>query len=157
MSNTVKRVRVKYFRGTPFKLENATGGDWVNVVNNGYSHYFGVGTTLYLRLGFALDIPEGYEVHFVSEWETSEGSGLSLVKGVEVVDNTYTNDKDMYDEDYNDDDDKSLTDKEIRRELAFLFHSPIRGFLPKGNVFLKFRLVKKQPDIVFEEVDSLEG
>lgn len=28
MSNTVKRVRVKY-RDTPFKLENATDGDWV--------------------------------------------------------------------------------------------------------------------------------
>lgn len=156
MSNSVKRLKVKYFRDIPFKLENATDGDWVNVINNGYSYYFGHDTTLYLRLGFALDIPEGYEVHFVSEWATRDSSGLSLVKGVEVVDNSYAHNSEMYDSNFNDEDDESLSDKEIRRELAFLFFSPRRGLLPKGTPFLKFRLVKKQPDIVFEEVDSLE-
>lgn len=151
-----KQIKVKYFRDTPFKLVNATDGDWVSVVNNGYTHYFGVTTPIYLRLGFALEIPEGYEAHFVSEWGVKESSGLSLVKGVEIVDNAYTNDKDMYEEEYLLDDDESPSDKDIRRELAFLFCSPERGLLPNGVPFLKFRLVKKQPDIVFEEVDYLD-
>lgn len=156
MSNSVKRLKVKYFRDTPFKLENTTDGDWVNVINNGYSHYFGVGTSRYLRLGFALDIPEGYEVHFVSEWTSGDSTGLSLVKGVEVVDNNYVHDSEMYTDTFDSEDDESLKDKDIRRELAFLFFSPSRGLLPKGTAFLKFRLVKKQPDVVFEEVGSLE-
>lgn len=155
MSNSVQRVKVKYFRDTPFKLENTTDGDWVSVINNGYSYYFGVDTTWYLRLGFALVIPEGYEVHFVSEWATKESSGLSLVKGVEVVDNNYVHDSEMYDRNFHSEDDESLSDRDIRHELAFLFSSPERGLLPNGVPFLKFRLVKKQPDIVFEEVESL--
>lgn len=154
MSNSVQRVKVKYFRGTPFKLENTTDGEWVSVINNGLSYFFSEGTR-YFRLGFALDIPEGYEVHIVSDWATKESSGLSLAKGVEVIDNSYFHDRELYDKKFHSEDDKSLSDKDIRRELAFLFYSPIRGFLPTGTPFLKFRLVKKQPDIVFEEVESL--
>ena len=52
--------------------------------------------TKLVKLGFALELPEGYEAHIAPRSSTFKNYGLLQVNSVGVVDNSYSSDEDIW-------------------------------------------------------------
>lgn len=89
-----------------------------------------------IPLGVAMELPKGYEAHIVPRSSTFKNFGVIQTNHIGVIDETYCGDGDQwYFPVY------ALMDTEIHR----------------NDRICQFRIMEHQPEIMFEEVDRLEG
>jgi len=89
-----------------------------------------------IPLGVAMKLPEGYEAHIAPRSSTFKNFGLIQTNGVGVVDNSYSGDEDMW-----------------RMPCLAMRDTSIK----KGDRICQFRIMAKQPQIKFTEVEHLDG
>lgn len=133
-------IRVKYFDGAT-KLKKITKGNWIDVYAN-KDMFIEEGTRAMIPLGFALELPNGWEGHLAPRSSTFKTWGIIQTNSVGVVDDTYIGDNDQWHMPV-----YCLQGKDsVDGQLGTIIR--------KGDKIGQFRIMEVMPQIEFEEVDS---
>jgi dUTP pyrophosphatase len=126
------RIKVRYLADIE-PLERIEKGDWIDLRSAEDVHleeceYHAI------PLGVAMQLPEGYEAHFVPRSSTFKRWGLIQTNSMGVIDGSYCGDGD---------------------EWHFPAYATRAVDIHKGDRICQFRIVEKQPSIEFTVVASL--
>ena len=132
------KLRIKYFEGAT-KLKKISKGNWIDVYANS-DVFISEGERAMIPLGFALELPMGWEGHLAPRSSTFKSWGIIQTNSLGVVDDTYIGDNDQW-------------------------HMPVfclkgmdlkeKGtWIRKGDKIGQFRIMEVMPEIEFEEVES---
>lgn len=152
------KVRIKYFDGAT-KLQKISKGNWIDVYSN-KDVFVLLNERSMIPLGFALELPNGWEGHLVPRSSTFKTWGIIQTNGEGIVDDTYIGDNDQWHmpvyclqekdrikgEHYH-----SLT---IKTSEDYDVENPKGTWIRKGDKIGQFRIMEVMPNIEFEEVDS---
>lgn len=89
-----------------------------------------------INLGFACELPEGYEAHLAPRSSTFKNFKVIQTNSVGVIDHSFSSDNDLW-----------------RMPVLAMEDTVIKA----GERPCQFRVMKIQPELVFEEVESLEN
>ena len=138
------KMRIKYFEGAT-KLEKITKGNWIDVYAN-KDMFVPVYERAMIPLGFALELPQGWEGHLAPRSSTFKTWGIIQTNGLGVVDDTYIGDNDQW-----------------HMPVYCLQHKTVEviddveqkgTWIKKGDKVAQFRIMEVMPEIEFEEVES---
>ena len=137
-------IRIKYFDNAT-KLKKITKGNWIDVYAN-KDVFVKCGDRAMIPLGFALELPEGWEGHLAPRSSTFKTWGIIQTNSVGVVDDTYIGDNDQWHMPV-----YCLQGKDIESENG----EEVKGtWIRKGDKIGQFRIMEVMPEIEFEEVES---
>lgn len=140
-------IKIKYFDGAR-KLEVISKGNWIDVYAN-EDIMIEEGKRAMIPLGFAMQLPEGFEAHLAPRSSTFKTWGIIQTNHVGVIDNSYCGDNDQwFYPAYCLMGKKTIYDREIGE---FIKYTEIK----KGDKIAQFRIIEIQPSIEFEEVEVL--
>jgi len=125
-------IKIKYLPGVK-KLKKIPKGDWIDL----YAYedvYLDKGSSGIISLGFAMELPEGYEAEVKPRSSTFKSWGILQTNSVGCIDNSYNGDNDIW---------------------FFPYYATRDGFIDKGSKVCQMRVRKKQPDFEFKEVEFL--
>lgn len=135
MKDNVEEIKVKYLVQDLERLTKIDKGDWIDL-RCAEETWMQKGDFKLIPLGIAMKLPEGYEAHIVPRSSTFIKWGLLQTNHMGVIDESYCG---------NDD------------EWKFPAYATRDVGIKKGDRICQFRIVKKQPNIAFIEVDSLDA
>lgn len=92
-TKTIK-MRIKYFEGAT-KLQKITKGNWIDVYAN-KDVFVPINERAMIPLGFALELPKGWEGHIVPRSSTFKTWGVIQTNSFGVIDDTYIGDGDEW-------------------------------------------------------------
>lgn len=132
--NPVKEatIRILYYPNSPH-LEQTSIGNWIDT-------YVYEDVTLkkgdfkYIPLGFACQLPDGYEAYIEPRSSTYKRWGLQMANEMGIVDTSFCSNSDQW-----------MFPAIATRDVT----------IPKGTRICQFRIQESQPRIVFEEVSDL--
>ena len=132
----METIKIKYFTDKIDKLCYIAGNsDWIDL-RVAEDVVMKKGEFRLIRLGVAMELPQGYEAHVVPGSSTYKNFGLIQTNHMGVIDESYKGDADEW---------KwpalAMRDTEVH----------------VGDRLCQFRIMKHQPQINFLEVDSLEN
>ena len=134
------KIRVKYFEGAT-KLKKIEKGNWIDVYAN-KDIFVEVNERAMVPLGFALELPKGWEGHLAPRSSTFKTWGIIQTNSVGIVDDTYIGDNDQWHMPV-----YCLQGKDEK--------DGIKGtWIRKGDKIGQFRIMEVMPSIEFEEVES---
>lgn len=133
MSETIK---IKYHSNEIEKLDYIAGkSDWIDL-RSAENVTLEAGEFHLIDLGISVQLPEGYEMIIAPRSSTYKNFGLIQTNSIGVVDETYCGDHDI-----------------IKMPVKADRHTEIHV----NDRVCQFRIQKHQPQIIFEEVEHLEG
>lgn len=129
-------IKIKYFDDKIEKLKYIDGkSDWIDL-RASEDVEFKKGEFKLIPLGVAMELPNGYEAHVVPRSSTFKNFGLIMTNSEGIIDNTYCGDNDMW------------------KFPAIAMRDTI---VHKNDRICQFRIMRNQPEIIFKEVEHLEG
>ena len=129
-------IKIKYFDDEIEKLRYIDGkSDWIDL-RASEDVEFKKGEFKLIPLGVAMELPNGYEAHVVPRSSTFKNFGLIMTNSEGIIDNTYCGDNDMW------------------KFPAIAMRDTI---VHKNDRICQFRIMRNQPEIIFQEVKKLEG
>ena len=129
-------IKIKYFNKDIEKLKYIDGkSDWIDL-RASEDVEFKKGEFKLIPLGVAMELPNGYEAHVVPRSSTFKNFGLIMTNSEGIIDNTYCGDNDMW------------------KFPAIAMRDTI---VHKNDRICQFRIMRNQPEIIFKEVEHLEG
>ena len=132
----MEQIKIKYFTDKIDKLAYIDGkSDWIDL-RASEEVTLKQGEFALVPLGVAMELPKGYEAHIVPRSSTYKNFGVIQANHCGVVDGSYCGDNDMW-----------RMPVLARRYQQMIVHDRI----------CQFRIMKNQPEILFEEVEHLEG
>lgn len=133
------KLRIKYLQDAT-RMNKITKGNWIDVY--AYEDTFvPEGERAMINLGFALELPKGWEGHLAPRSSTFKTWGVIQTNSVGVVDDTYIGDNDIWHMPV-----YCLEPKD--------FINDVYGTLiKKGDKIGQFRIMEVMPEIEFEEVE----
>lgn len=135
------KIRIKYFNDAT-KLQKIAKGNWIDVYAN-KDMFVEHNTRAMVPLGFALELPEGWEGHLAPRSSTFKSWGLIQTNSVGVVDDTFIGDNDEWNMPV-----YCLDAKDVSGNGA-------KGtWIRKGDKIGQFRIMEVMPEIEFEEVEE---
>lgn len=138
------KIRIKYFDGAT-KLEKIAKGNWIDVYAN-KDVFVEHNTRAMIPLGFALELPKGWEGHLAPRSSTFKSWGIIQTNSPGIIDDTYIGDEDQWHMPVYCLDPKDTFINEVGRE--------IQGTLIKrGDKIGQFRIMEVMPEIEFKEVE----
>lgn len=129
----METIKIKYFDQEIEKIEKINKGDWIDL-RSAESVAIKKGEYYLIRLGVGMILPDGYEAHIVPRSSTPSKFGIMCANSVGIIDNSYSGDADEW-----------MFPAVAIRDTVIL----------KNDRICQFRIVKNQPEIVFNEVDHL--
>lgn len=137
------KIRIKYFEGAT-KLKKIDKGNWIDVYAR-KDVFVPQNERAMIPLGFALELPKGWEGHLAPRSSTFKTWGIIQTNSVGVVDDTYIGDGDEWHMPV-----YCLDPKD--------FYDEIWGtFIRKGDKIAQFRIMEVQPEFDLIEVDHLDN
>ena len=134
------KIRIKYFEGAT-KLKKIAKGNWIDVYSS-KELFVPEGDRAMIPLGFALELPSGYEAHLAPRSSTFKTWGIIQTNSVGVVDDTYIGDNDEW-------------NMPVYCLKGHDSKDGIAGTLIKcGDKIGQFRIMEVMPELEFEEVES---
>jgi probable deoxyuridine 5'-triphosphate nucleotidohydrolase yncF len=132
----METIKIKYFSEDIEKLRYIGGNsDWIDL-RAAEDVTMKKGEFRLIRLGVAMELPQGYEAHVVPRSSTYKNFGLIQTNHMGVIDESYKGDADEW---------KwpalAMRDTEVHA----------------GDRLCQFRIMKHQPQINFIEVQTLEN
>jgi dUTP pyrophosphatase len=100
-----------------------------------------------IPLGFALELPQGWEGHLAPRSSTFKTWGIIQTNHVGIVDDSYIGDNDQWHMPV-----YCLQDKEYRDEKNNDYTEGV--WIRKGDKIGQFRIMEVMPEIEFEEVET---
>lgn len=171
-NNNAMKLRIKYFDGAT-KLKKITKGNWIDVYSR-EDVFVPSGEQRLIPLGFALELPQGWEGHLAPRSSTFKKWGIIQTNHVGVVDDSYIGDNDEWmmpvyclngkdtilkndNSNYEEYIQKYIHTKEFGVlalpsdwKIEFVKGTWIR----KGDKIGQFRIMETMPELEFEEVES---
>lgn len=126
-------IRVKYFDPEIEKLQKISKGDWIDL-RSAETVDLKAGEYRLIRLGVGMILPDGYEAHIVPRSSTPSKFGIMCANSMGIIDNSYSGDAD---------------------EWMFPAVAIRDTVIMKNDRICQFRIMKNQPEIIFNEVDQL--
>ena len=127
-------IKIKYFDKDIEKLKYIDGkSDWIDL-RASEDVEFKKGEFKLIPLGVAMELPNGYEAHVVPRSSTFKNFGLIMTNSEGIIDNTYCGDNDMW------------------KFPAIAMRDTV---VHKNDRICQFRIMRNQPTIEFEEVNTL--
>ena len=132
----MEQIKIKYFTDKIEKLAYIDGkSDWIDL-RASEEVTLKQGEFALVPLGVAMELPKGYEAHIVPRSSTYKNFGVIQANHCGVVDGSYCGDNDMW-----------------RLPVIAMRDTQIHV----NDRICQFRIMKNQPEILFEEVEHLEG
>ena len=132
----MEQIKIKYFTDKIEKLAYIDGkSDWIDL-RASEEVTLKQGEFALVPLGVAMELPTGYEAHIVPRSSTYKNFGVIQANHCGVVDGSYCGDNDMW-----------------RMPVIAMRDTQIHV----NDRICQFRIMKNQPEILFEEVEHLEG
>jgi dUTP pyrophosphatase len=131
-------IKIKYHEPiTPLENINGANSDWIDLrcaEPNGID--LKTGEFKLISLGVSMKLPDGYEAHIAPRSSTFKNWGILEVNSVGVVDSSFCSNEDIW---------------------KFPAYATRDTHIDFNDRICQFRIVKKQPVIIFEKVDHLDG
>ena len=132
----MEQIKIKYFTDKIEKLAYIDGkSDWIDL-RASEEVTLKQGEFALVPLGVAMELPKGYEAHIVPRSSTYKNFGVIQTNHMGVIDESYCGDNDMW-----------------RMPVIAMRDTQIHV----NDRICQFRIMKNQPEILFEEVEHLEG
>ena len=133
-------IRIKYFENAT-RLNKISKGDWIDVYAN-KDMFIKEGESAMIPLGFALELPSGWEGHLAPRSSTFKTWGIIQTNSIGVVDSSYIGDNDQWH--------MPVFCLQGKNE-----ENGLKGtFIEKGDKIAQFRIMEVMPAIEFEEVET---
>lgn len=127
-------IKIKYFDKQIDKIKNTEGkSDWYDL-RAAETVEIKRGEYKIIPLGVVAIIPDGFEVNIVPRSSTFKNHGILQTNGFGVIDNSYSGDNDQW---------------------MFPAYATRDTVINKNERICQFRINRKQPELIFEEVDYL--
>lgn len=127
-----KVIKIKYHTDIP-PLEINEKGDWIDL-RAAEDMKLWAGHPYFIPLGVSMELPAGYEAHLSPRSSSFKKWGIIQTNGVGVIDNSYCGDNDIW----------------MMPVYATRFAE-----IKKGDRICQFRIMPKQPDVLFKTVEHL--
>lgn len=137
------KIRIKYFEGAT-KLNKIKKGNWIDVYAND-DVFVRLNERAMIPLGFALELPEGWEGHLALRSSTFKTWGIIQTNSVGVVDDTYIGDNDQW---------YMPVYCLQAKDVEVIDGAEEKGsWIRKGNKIGQFRIMEVMPEFELEEVE----
>ena len=128
------KIRVKYMNDVE-RLSKIITGDWIDIrCASKDDIVMKAGEFKLIPLGFAMELPKGYEAHVAPRSSTFKNFGIIQTNHLGVIDESYNGDNDYW-----------FYPAYALRDTVIKFNDRIG----------QFRIVEKMPSVEFEEVEML--
>lgn len=129
------KVYIKYFTEGMIPIEKISKGDWIDL-RAAEDIEMTAGEFRVIPLGVGMILPEGYEAHIAPRSSTYKNFGIIQTNSIGMVDNSYCGEEDEW------------------KMAAYALRDAV---IHKNDRICQFRIVEKQPEIEFEEVEHLKA
>ena len=127
-------ITVQYRDDSIKRLAKIDKGDWIDLYAADTTE-FKAGDFKIIDLGVAMKLPEGYEAHIVPRSSTFKNFGIIQANHMGIVDHSYCGDNDQW----------------------FMPAYALRDTtIHTNDRICQFRIERRQPDLIFEEVEHLD-
>lgn len=135
-NQTNQKIQIIYHEPGMEKLGFVGGkSDWIDLYA-AENVFLQPGEFALISLGVSMKLPEGYEAHLAPRSSTFKNWGIIQTNSIGVIDNSYSGTNDIW------------------RMPVFATRETV---IKKGDRIAQFRIIEKQPNVVFEEVTSLDS
>ncbi len=147
------KIKIKYFENA-VKLNKIEKGNWIDVYAR-EDVFIPISQMRLVPLGFALEMPKGYEGHLAPRSSTFKTWGVIQTNGVGVIDESYSGDNDEWK--------MPLYCLQHRDDCELVYDENRVGtkrygtWIRKGDKVGQFRIMETMKEIEFEEVAKLEN
>ena len=128
----LESIKIKYFTDIEH-IEKISQGDWIDL-RAAETVSLSKGEFKLISLGVGMILPDGYEAHIVPRSSTFKKFQIIQTNHMGIIDNSYCGEQD---------------------EWKFPVLAVEDTIINKNDRICQFRIVKKQPEIVFEQVEKL--
>lgn len=132
--DNVQTVQIKYHNDI-LPIGSIANGDWIDL-RAAEDVEMKAGDFRIISLGVSMKLPKGYEAHVIPRSSTCKKWGIIQANHMGLIDNSYCGDNDIW-------------------KFPALALRDTRIY--KNDRICQFRIVKKQPNIIFQEVDHLDA
>ena len=129
----METIKIKYFDDEIEKIEKIDKGDWIDL-RAAETVELKQNEFKLIKLGIGMILPAGYEAHIVPRSSTFKNFGVIQTNHCGIVDESYCGDNDQW------------------RFPAFALRNTV---IHKNDRICQFRIVEKQPEVNFIEVEHL--
>ena len=130
----METIKIKYHTDEIDKIKEIAVGDWIDL-RSAETVAMNTGDFKLISLGVSMKLPEGYEAHVVPRSSTFKKWGVLQTNSIGVIDNSYSGTNDIW------------------RFPALAVRDTV---INKNDRICQFRIVKRQPTVEFEEMDTLD-
>lgn len=130
----MKKIKIKYFRDDIERIKKIEQGDWIDL-RVAEDTELKAGEFKLIPLGVGMILPDEYEAHVVPRSSTFMKFGVIQTNHFGIIDNSYCGENDQW---------------------YFPAYTLRDTILHKNDRICQFRIVKKQDEIEFEEVERLK-
>lgn len=131
----METIKIKYHTNEIDKITKIAVGDWIDL-RAAETVAMNKGDFKLISLGISMKLPEGYEAHVVPRSSTFKKWGVLQTNSTGIIDNSYSGTNDIW------------------RFPALAMRDTV---INKNDRICQFRIVKRQPTVEFEEVDTLDS
>ena len=128
----LESIKIKYFTDIEH-IEKISQGDWIDL-RAAETVSLSKGEFKLISLGVGMILPDEYEAHIVPRSSTFKKFHIIQTNHMGIIDNSYCGEQD---------------------EWKFPALAVEDTIINKNDRICQFRIVKKQPEIVFEQVEKL--
>lgn len=133
----MKKIKIKYIKpkyGSVVEpITKISVGDWIDL-RSAVDVKIMAGGYAKIPLGVAMELPKGYEALIAPRSSTFAKHGIMLANSIGIIDESYKGDDD---------------------EWNFLAYAVRDTIILRGDRICQFRIIKHQPKIRFETVETL--
>ncbi len=127
-------IYIKYFADDIEKIGKISKGDWIDL-RAAADIEFKAGEFKLIPLGVGMILPDGYEAHVAPRSSTYKNFGIIQTNSIGIIDNSYCGDKDEW------------------KLAAYALRDTV---IHKNDRICQFRIIEKQPEFEFVEVEHLK-
>ena len=131
---TQQTIKIKYFDNEIDKIQKIEKGDWIDL-RAAETVELKAGEFKLIKLGVGMKLPDGYEAHIVPRSSMFKNFFIIQTNHCGIIDNSYCGDNDQW---------------------LFPAYALRDTVIHKNDRICQFRIVEKQPELAFEEVEHLE-
>lgn len=131
----METIKIKYHTDEIDKIKEIAVGDWIDL-RSAETVAMNTGDFKLISLGVSMKLPEGYEAHVVPRSSTFKKWGVLQTNSTGIIDNSYSGTNDIW------------------RFPALAMRDTV---INKNDRICQFRIVKRQPTVEFEEVNTLDS
>lgn len=130
----METIKIKYHNKNIDKIEKIDVGDWIDL-RAAETIVIHAGESALISLGVSMKLPDGYEAQVAPRSSTFKKWGVLQTNSIGIIDNSYSGTNDIW---------------------RFPVYAVVDTVIQENDRICQFRIVKKQPELQFVEVDRLD-